>query len=82
LEDVGMSEENKVDRFEHDKTLMFMNHVNRRMFILVLAVCITFSLIIVFYTVREKNWLNAMERMQERYLTVEVQNGTQEVGDS
>ena len=77
-----MSEENKVDRFEHDKTLMFMNHVNRRMFILVLAVCITFSMIIVFYTVREKNWLNTMERMQERYLAVEVMNGTQENGDT
>ena len=80
-----MSESNKVDRFEHDKTLMFLNHVNRRMFILVLAVCITFSLIIVFYTVREKNWLNTMERMQERYLAVEVANGTgtqQENGDS
>ena len=76
------SENEKVDRFEHDKTLMFMNHVNRRMFILVLAVCITFSLIIVFYTVREKNWLNTMERMQERYLAVEVQNGTQENGDT
>lgn len=76
-----MSEENKVDRFEHDKTLMFMNHVNRRMFILVLAVCLTFSLIIVFYTVREKNWLNTMEKMQERYLASEVTNGTQENRD-
>lgn len=76
-----MSEENKVDRFEHDKTLLFMNHVNRRMFILVLAVCITFSLIIVFYTVREKNWLNTMEKMQERYLASEVTNGTQENRD-
>lgn len=77
-----MSEENKVDRFEHDKTLLFMNHVNRRMFILVLAVCITFSLIIVFYTIREKNWLNTIERMQEKYLAVEVVNGTSQNGDT
>lgn len=75
-----MSEE-KVDRFEHDKTLMFMNHVNRRMFILVLAVCITFSLIIVFYTVREKNWLDTIERMQQRYIASEVTDGTQENGN-
>jgi len=67
---------NKVDRFEHDKTLLFMNHVNRRMFVLVIAVCITFSLIIVFYTIREKNWLNTIERMQERYIASEVDNGT------
>ena len=70
------TEKNKIDRFEHDKTLLFMNHVNRRMFILVIAVCITFSLIIVFYTIREKNWLNTMERMQERYIAAEVDNGT------
>ena len=76
-----MSELNNVNRFEHDKTLMFMNHVNRRMFVLVIAVCITFSLIIVFYTIREKNWLNTMERMQERYIASEVDNGTQQDRD-
>jgi hypothetical protein len=46
---------------------MHYNHANKRMLIALLAVCITFVLtIIIFvhgYTVREKNWLDTLQRV-------------------
>ena len=72
--------ENKVDRYEHDKTLLCLNHQNRRMFFVVLAVCITFSLIIIAYTIREKNWLDTISRICTPAVT-EVSDGTQQSGD-
>lgn len=43
-----------------------MSHSNRRMLIALLAVCVTFILTIVIfvrgYTVREKNWLDMIQR--------------------
>ena len=46
-----------------------MDAHNRRMLIALLSVCITFVLtIIIFvvgYTVREKNWLDTLNRMQQ-----------------
>lgn len=45
-----------------------MNTHNRRMLIALLSVCITFILTIVIfvvgYTVREKNWLDTLTRME------------------
>ena len=45
----------------------YMSHNNRRMLIALLTVCITFILtIIVFvvgYTIREKNWLDTLQRV-------------------
>ena len=72
--------ENKVDRFEHDKTLMYQNNCNRRMFLCVLVVCLTFILIIIAYTIREKNWIDAMVAMKTPAIT-EVDNGTQQSGN-
>ena len=44
----------------------YMNSVNRRMLIALLAVCLTFIItIIIFvtgYTAREKNWLDMLQR--------------------
>ena len=58
--------------FAHENTMMHYNHANKRMLIALLAVCVTFILtIIIFvfgYTVREKNWLDTLTRLQ----TVEV----------
>ena len=61
--------------FEHENAMMHYNTANRRMLIALLAVCITFVLtIVVFvfgYTVREKNWLDTLTRLQ----VTEVQDG-------
>ena len=54
--------------FAHESSMMHYNHANRRMLIALLAVCITFIMtIIIFvfgYTVRERNWLNTLTRLQ------------------
>lgn len=54
--------------FAHENSLMHYNHANRRMLIALLSVCITFILtIIIFvvgYTIREKNWLDTLTRLQ------------------
>ena len=48
--------------------LEHMNNNNRRMLVALLGVCITFILTIVIfvvgYTVREKNWLDTLTRME------------------
>ena len=53
--------------FAHENTMMHYNHANRRMLIALLAVCMTFIVtIIIFvhgYTVREKNWLDTLQRI-------------------
>lgn len=75
-------EENKnqacIPFFAHENSMMHYNHANKRMLIALLAVCITFILtIIIFvvgYTVREKNWLDTLTRLQTP--VSEVQNGT------
>ena len=72
--------ENKVDRYEHDKTMMFQNSYNRRMFLCVFIVCLTFSLIIVAYTIREKNWIDLVARIKTP-VVAEVDNGTQQSGN-
>ena len=68
--------------FAHESSMMHYNHANRRMLIALLAVCITFILTIVIfvcgYTVRERNWLNTLTRLQ----TVEVDaNGIHQQSD-
>ena len=53
--------------FVAENQVMHMDVTNKRMLIALLAVCITFILtIVVFvagYTVREKNWLDTIERL-------------------
>lgn len=68
--------------FAHENTMMHYNTANKRMLIALLAVCITFILTIVIfvcgYTVRERNWLNTLTRLQ----TVEVDaNGIHQQSD-
>ena len=66
--------------FEHENAMMHYNHANKRMLIALLSVCITFILTItvfVFgYTVREKNWLDTLTRLQNAPIT-EVEHGEQ-----
>ena len=66
--------------FEHENAMMHYNRANRRMLIVVLAVCITFvltiGLFVSSYTVREKNWLDTLTRIQ-----TEVQDGVHEQPD-
>ena len=65
--------------FAHENVLMHYNRANRRMLIALLAVCITFMLVIVIfvrgYTEREKNWLDTISTMQN---TEVVENGVHE----
>lgn len=54
--------------FAHENTMMHYNHANRRMLTALIAVCVTFILTIVIfvrgYTIREKNWLDTLQRLQ------------------
>ena len=67
--------------FAHENTMMHMSTANKRLLIALLSVCITFILtIIIFvvgYTVREKNWLDTLTRLQ----VTEVQDGVHEQPD-
>ena len=53
--------------FVAENQVMHMDRTNRRLLVALLAVCITFILTIVIfvagYTVREKNWLDTIERL-------------------
>ena len=62
--------------YAHESAMMHYNHANKRMLIALLAVCITFILTIVIfvvgYTVREKNWLNTLTRLQVQEVAVDA----------
>jgi len=57
------------DKINADKALLHLNCSNRRMLVALLSVCITFILTIVifvvWYTIREKNWLDTLARVTE-----------------
>ena len=61
-------EKKSVSAFDHDYAMMHCSHANRRMLIALLAVCLTFiitiSVFVAGYTVREKNWLDTLMRLQ------------------
>lgn len=63
--------------FVHENTMMHYNHANKRMLAALITVCVTFVLTIavfvIGYTVREKNWLDTLTRVQ-----AEVQDGVHE----
>ena len=67
--------------FAHEASMMHYNHANKRMLVALLAVCVTFILTIVIfvfgYTVREKNWLDTLTRLQ----VTEVQDGVHQQPD-
>lgn len=71
--------------FAHENTVTHMNLCNRRMLIALISVCVTFILTIVIfvhgYTVREKNWLDALSEMQKTD-AVEVEDGIHQQPDS
>ena len=77
-----MSENDKnpafIPFFAHENALMHYNNTNKRMLIALLAVCITFvitiTIFVIGYTIREKNWLDTLSRIQNPQLA-EVQNG-------
>ena len=58
---------NEQDKVSVPFVLEHMSHNNRRMFLALLCVCITFILTIVIfvvgYTIREKNWLDTLQRV-------------------
>ena len=70
--------------FAHENSMMHYNNANRRMLIALISVCITFILTIVIfvcgYTVREKNWLDTLTRLQETPVS-EVQDGIHQQRD-
>lgn len=72
-----------VPLFQAENTVMHLGFANRRMLIALITVCVTFIItIVVFvcgYTVREKNWLDTITRMQGRTaVTTEVPDGVHE----
>lgn len=74
-----------VPQYQAESTIMHMGYANRRMLIALICVCVTFIItILVFtkgYTEREKNWLDALERIRQTPIT-EVQNGVQQYPDA
>lgn len=72
--------------YQAENTIMHMGYANKRMLIALLAVCATFIVTItvfVFgYTVREKNWLDTIAKMQRTPAVTEVQNGLQQQQDN
>ena len=72
--------------YQAENTIMHMSYANKRMLIALLAVCITFILTItvfvIGYTVREKNWLDTIAKMQRTPAVTEVQNGLQQQQDN
>ena len=56
-----------VSAFEHENAIMHYGMVNKRSMIMLISVCVTFVLItlifVIGYTVREKNWLNTLARI-------------------
>ena len=64
--------------FAHENTMMHYNNANRRMLIALVTVCVTFILTIVIfvygYTIREKNWLDTLSRMDKTAVS-EVADG-------
>ena len=71
--------------YQAENTIMHMSYANRRMLIALLSVCITFILTItvfvIGYTVREKNWLDTITKLQRSPAVTEVQNGVHEYSD-
>ncbi|MBO7670961.1 MAG: hypothetical protein J6S60_10270 [Oscillospiraceae bacterium] len=59
--------ERTISAFEHENSLMHYGMVNKRSMIMLISVCVTFVLItlifVIGYTVREKNWLNTLARL-------------------
>ena len=68
-----------VSKFEHQTALMHYNWANRRMLIAVIAVCVTFIIVVAINTVRETRWQDTVKDLQTQMTQVitEIRNGTQ-----
>lgn len=70
-----------ISAFEHENVVWHLGWANRRMLIALIVVCVTFiATILVFvhgYTVREKNWLDTLGRLNQTTVS-EVDDGIQE----
>ena len=73
------NDDDKVSRYESDKTKMYMNFANRRMLLALLAVCLTCIIIVINNTIRETNWQRTTKEMQNQMIQtiMELKNGTQ-----
>lgn len=60
--------DNVVSQFDHERALWHANMFNQRMFISLIAVCITFVITIMIFvnahTIREKQWLDALTSLR------------------
>lgn len=63
--------------FLHENAMMHYNATNRRMFLALIAVCLTFIItVIIFvtgYTAREKAWIDALSKTPNTEVTDGVQ---------
>ena len=77
-----MDEPRTVSAFEHENALMHYGRVNKRSLISLVCVCLTFIIIttifVVAYTVREKNWIDALARTAHQ---TEVADGVHQQPD-
>lgn len=82
-----MEDENvpMIPQYQAESTIMHMGYANKRMLIALITVCVTFILTIVIfvcgYTVREKNWLDTLMRIEHQTVT-EVQDGIHQQPDA
>ena len=69
-----------VSKLEHQTALMHYNWANRRMLIAVIAVCITFIIVVGINTIRETRWQDTVKELQTQMTQVitEIRNGTQQ----
>ena len=76
-----MSEsKDSVSKLEHQTALMHYNWANRRMLIALIAVCLTFIIVVAINTVRETRWQDTVKELQTQMTQVitEIRNGTQQ----
>ena len=69
----------KIDRFEHDKSMMCMLSCNRRMFFVTIIICIAFVVVIALNSIRQERWINAFLKVVAP--VTEVADGTQQSGN-
>ena len=74
----GCSEQERcIPFFDHQNTMMHYNWANRRMLIALLAVCLTFVIVVTINTIRETRWQETVKELQLQMTNAitEIQNG-------
>lgn len=72
------SEQEKcIPYFDHQNTMLHYNWANRRMLIALLAVCLTFIIVVTINTIRETRWQDTVKELQLQMTSAitEIQNG-------